>query len=136
MVMKKVKSVAFIPCTVLARQECLRYRKRKTKKGGSEYETYERCEIKNGTETLIAHRHSGKDEYLSVKLQDLTTDAILAKEIMDHWSSYRNICRIGKPVANPEEIQEKRVHGECFNDLKNILQMKVVEMVSSSGLEV
>ena len=45
---------------------------------------------------------------------------------MYHRSCYRNICRIEKPVVKPEEIQEKRVREECFNDLKNIVQMKVI----------
>ena len=46
---------------------------------------------------------------------------------MYHRSCYRNICRIEKQVVNPEEIQEKRVREECFNDLKTIVQMKVIE---------
>ena len=107
MVLKKLKSVVFIPGTVLARQECVICRERKTKKGGSGYETYERCETINGAEILIAHAHSGTDEYVSVELQDLTIADILAKEFMYHRSCYRNICRIEKPVVNPEEIQEK-----------------------------
>ena len=107
MVLKRVKPVVFIPSTVLARQECVICRERKTKKGGSGYETYERCETINGAEILIAHAHSGTDEYVSVELQDLTIADILAKEFMYHRSCYRNICRIEKPVVNPEEIQEK-----------------------------
>ena len=46
---------------------------------------------------------------------------------MYHRSCYRNICRIEKPAINPEEIQEKRVREECFNDLKTIVQMMVIE---------
>ena len=83
MVLKSLKPVVFIPGTVLARQECVICRKRKTKKGGSGY----------GTETLIAHTHSGTNEYVSVALQDLTIANILANEFMYHRSCYRNICR-------------------------------------------
>ena len=93
MVLKSLKPVVFIPDTVLAREEYVMCRKRKTKKGGSGYETYERCETINGTETLIAHTHSGTNEYVSVALQDLTIANILANEFMYHRSCYRNICR-------------------------------------------
>ena len=68
MVLKRLKSVVFTPGTVLVREECVICRKRKTKKEGSGYETNERCETTNGTETLIAHAHSGTDGYVSVKL--------------------------------------------------------------------
>ena len=94
MVLKSLKSVVFISGTVLARQECVIFRKRKTKKGGSGYETYERYETINGTETLIAHAHSVTDAYVSVELQDLTIADILAKDFMYHRSCYRNICRL------------------------------------------
>ena len=46
---------------------------------------------------------------------------------MYHRSCYRNICRIEKPIVNPEEIQEKRLREECFNDVKNIVQVKIIE---------
>ena len=82
MVLNRLKYVVFIPSTVLARQECVICMKRKTKKRGSGYETYERYETINGTETLIAHAHSGTDEYVSVELSDLTIAEILAKEFM------------------------------------------------------
>ena len=64
---------------------------------------------------------------MSVELQDLPIADIPAKEFMYHRSCYRNICRIEKPVVNPEEIQEKRLREECFNDLKNIVQVKIIE---------
>ena len=127
MVLKWLKSVVFISSTVLARQECITCRKKKTKQGGSGYETYKQCDTINGAETLIAHAFSGTDKYVSVKLHDLTIADILPKEFMYHRSCYRNICRIEKQVVNPEEIQEKRVHEECFNDLKAIVQMKGME---------
>ena len=82
MVLKRLKSVVFIPGTVLAQEECVICRKRKTKKGGSGYETYERCETINGAETLITSAHSGTDEYVPVELQDLIIADILAKEFM------------------------------------------------------
>ena len=103
MILKRLKSVVFIPSTVLARQECVICRKKeKTKKRGSGYETYERCETTNGTKTLVAHDHS-EDEYVPVELQDLT----IANIFPYHRSYYRNICRKEKPVVNSEEIQEK-----------------------------
>ena len=126
-VLKRLKSVVCIPGTVLARQECGICMKRKTKKGGSGYETYEQCETIKGAETLITHVYSGTDEYVSVELQDLTIADILAEEFMYHQSCYRNICRIEKQVVNPEEIQGKRVREKCFNDLKTIVQMKVIK---------
>ena len=82
MVLKRLKSVVFIPGTVLAGQECVICRKRKTKKGRSGYETYERCGTINKAETLIINAHSGTDEYVPVELQDLTIADILAKEFM------------------------------------------------------
>ena len=121
MVLERLKPVVYIPGTVLARQEWVICRKRKTKKGGSGYETYERCEAINGAGTLIAHPHSGTGEYVSVELQDLTIANILAKEFMYHRSCYRNICCIEKQVVSLEEIKEKRVREECFNNFKTIV---------------
>ena len=64
---------------------------------------------------------------MSEELQDLNIADMLAKFFMYHRSCYRNICRIKNPVVNPEEIQEKRAREECFNDLKTIVQMKVIK---------
>ena len=76
---------------------------------------------------VIAHAHFGADEYVPLQLQDFNIADILTKWFMYHKSCYRNICRIKKPVVNPEEIQDKPAREECFNDLKAIVQMKVIE---------
>ena len=62
MTLKWLKSVVFIPDTVLVRQECVICSKKKKKKGDFGYETYEQCETKNRAETLIAYTHSGANE--------------------------------------------------------------------------
>ena len=76
---------------------------------------------------VIAHAYFRAEEYASVELQDLNIADILSKLFMYHRSCYRNICGIKKPVVNPEEIQDKPAREEYFNDLKPILQMKVIE---------
>ena len=69
-----------------------------------------------------------------MELQNLTIADILAEEFMYHRSFYRNICCIEKQVVNSEEIQEKRVREECFNDLKTIVQMEVIKNGEFMGL--
>ena len=64
---------------------------------------------------------------MSLELQDLTIADIIAKEFMYHRTSYRNICRVEKLVVNPAEIQEKRLSEECCNDLRTIVQIRVIE---------
>ena len=64
-----------------------------------------KCESRDSAETLMTYASSGKDECVSVELQDLTTSEILAKEYMYHKSCYRNISR-EKKFPSREEAEE------------------------------
>ena len=105
-------------------QECVLCRKKK-KSDGSRYETYVKCESRDSAETLMTYASSGKDECVSVELQDLTISEILAKEYMYHKSCYINISR-EKKFPSPEEAEECKLRDKCMDELRNFGELNVI----------
>ena len=85
-----------------------------------------KCESRDSAETLMTYASSGKDECVSVELQDRTTSEILAKEYMDHKSCYRNISR-EKKFPSREEAEECKLRDKCMDELRNFVELNVID---------
>ena len=95
---------------VLARDESMICRKKKTKKGGSGYELLQQCVTESGAQTLLNYADKNDDKYFKVKLASLSISDVIAKEFKYHRTCYQSLTRAAAASlsATMDENNEKQ----------------------------
>ena len=65
---------------ILARDECVICRKKKTNKVESRYESLQQCVTESGAQTFLNYADKSDDDYVKVKLASLSISDVIAKE--------------------------------------------------------
>ena len=95
--------------------------RKKTAKGGSGYESLEKCKTENGARSLHDAALSLDFPHLQSEIGNAEWQMILAKEYYYHMSCYREICkkRVVKPVVSSDAET-------VFHELAAFIEEKVI----------
>lgn len=113
--------------SILARDECLFCRKKKTEKG-SGYEKLIVCSTYASASNLLKYRDTSVDSYAKVQLATLDAPTVIAKEFKYHRTCYKSWPRQKDNVEkDPEAVNETVQRNKCFDELKEFVQEQIIE---------
>ena len=111
---------------ILAKQECIICRKKKTSPKGSGYENLTKCATAESTMAIINYVNSINDSYGKTQLMDYPVAVVIIKEFQYHRTCYRDITQIEKQ-ADDLNKEENETRERCFRLLKEFVTEKIIQ---------
>ena len=120
-------------CLILARDECVIRRKKKTKKGGSGYESLQQCVTESGAQPLLKYDDKSDDEYVKVELASLSISDVIAKGFKYHRTCYQSLTRAAAALLsatmdeNNEKQKQTTLREQCFDEVKSMVEKEIIQ---------